>query len=165
MKKSDFLLQIVTVTLSVTHASATKLKWDPYFNQNRIEELIDTPEKAVSVVLENGRFNRVPRSGRLDGIFRKIQYQRRSRFVVNCLGNFYWFLEYHRKWSSPTPYTDPKRLWHSRTRSIAVLARYSWTVGDPYRQDGVFWTWSETIKILNSIRMMFIMLSVWLKGI
>ena len=56
MKKSDFLLQIVTVTLSVTHLSATKLKWDPYFNQNRIEELIDTPEKAVSVVLENGRF-------------------------------------------------------------------------------------------------------------
>lgn len=60
MKKSDFLLQIVTVTLSVTHLSATKLKWDPYFNQNRIEELIDTPEKAVSVVLENGRLNQVP---------------------------------------------------------------------------------------------------------
>ena len=60
MKKSDFLLQIVTVTLSVTYLSATKLKWDPYFNQNRIEELIDTPEKAVSVVLENGRLNQVP---------------------------------------------------------------------------------------------------------
>ena len=60
MKKSDFLLQIVTVTLSVTHLNATKLKWDPYFNQNRIEELIDTPEKAVSVVLENGRLNQVP---------------------------------------------------------------------------------------------------------
>ena len=89
MKKSDFLLQIVTVTLSVTHASATKLKWDPYFNQNRIEELIDTPEKAVSVVLENGRLNRVPRTGWLIGIFRKIQYKRRSGFVVNCLGNFY----------------------------------------------------------------------------
>ena len=89
MKKSDFLLQIVTVTLSVTHSSATKLKWDPYFNQNRIEELIDTPEKAVSVVLENGRLNRAPRTWYLNGIFRQVQYQRRSRFVVNCLGNFY----------------------------------------------------------------------------
>ena len=44
----------------MTQLSATKLKWDPYFNQNRIEELIDTPEKAVSVVLENGRLNQVP---------------------------------------------------------------------------------------------------------
>ena len=54
MQISDFLIQIVTVTISVTHA--TKLKWGPYFNQNRIEQLIDTPEKAVSVVLENGRY-------------------------------------------------------------------------------------------------------------
>ena len=156
MKTSDFLLQIVTVTLSVTHSSATKLKWDPYFNQNRIEELIDTPEKAVSVVLENGRLiTRFPRIEWLNGFFRKIQYQRRSRFVVNCLGNFYWFFEYHRDGLSPTPLT-----W-----SIAVLARYSWTVGDPYQQDGVSWTWLEMTKILNSIRMMFTMLSVWLKDI
>ena len=48
MKISDFLIQIVTVT------HATKLKWDPYFTQDRIEQLIDTPEKAVSVILENG---------------------------------------------------------------------------------------------------------------
>ena len=50
MKISDFLIQIVTVT------HATKLKWDPYFTQDRIEQLIDTPEKAVSVILENGEF-------------------------------------------------------------------------------------------------------------
>ena len=87
MKKSDFLLQIVTVTLSVTHLSATKLKWDPYFNQNRIEELIDTPEKAVSVVLENGRLNQVPP----DRVVNSVRHVVCAPYVTACHSTMKWF--------------------------------------------------------------------------
>ena len=103
MKISDFLIQIVTVT------HATKLKWDPYFTQDRIEQLIDTPEKAVSVILENGRFltNACGAKGHVEDsdktYFREIQHQRWSRSIVNCMGDIYRFTEYHRHGSSSIP--------------------------------------------------------------
>ena len=105
MKISDFLIQIVTVT------QATKLKWDPYFTQDRIEQLIDTPQKAVSVILENGRFltKTCGAKGPVQAVdkkyFREIQHQRWSRSIVNRVGDIYRFTKYHRHGSSSTACT------------------------------------------------------------